>query len=67
MLLVILQFGAFPVFVVDGTPSPLKSQARMARYFRTSIDPSSLPVAEEGVTVERNRAFLKYVQECVVG
>uniref|UniRef100_A0A5B7AYS1 Flap endonuclease GEN-like 1 n=1 Tax=Davidia involucrata TaxID=16924 RepID=A0A5B7AYS1_DAVIN len=60
------KFGAFPVFIVDGTPSPLKSQARIARFFRASgIDLSGLPVAEEGVSVERNRAFLKCVQECV--
>ncbi|GFY90306.1 5'-3' exonuclease family protein [Actinidia rufa] len=60
------KFGAFPVFVVDGTPSPLKSQARIARFFRASgIDLSSLPVAEEGVSVERNRAFVKFIKECV--
>lgn len=63
-----LQFGAFPVFVTDGTPSPLKSRARIARFFHASgIDLSDLPVAEEGVSVERNTAFSKCVQECVVG
>ncbi|CAN1236784.1 Flap endonuclease GEN-like 1 [Linum grandiflorum] len=42
------KFGAFPVFVADGTPSPLKSQARIARFFRSSgIDASQWPVAEE--------------------
>lgn len=62
-----LQFGAFPVFVVDGTPSPLKSQARILRFFRASgIDLSNLPDAEEGVSVERNLAFTKWVRECVV-
>lgn len=62
-----LQFGAFPVFVVDGTPSPLKSRARIARFFRScGIDVSALPVPEEGVSVERNRTFLKSVEECVV-
>ncbi|KAH7849918.1 hypothetical protein Vadar_024932 [Vaccinium darrowii] len=60
------KFGAFPVFVVDGTPSPLKSKARIARFFRASgLDLSSLPVPEEGVSIERNPAFLKCVQECV--
>ncbi|GAV92000.1 XPG_N domain-containing protein/XPG_I domain-containing protein [Cephalotus follicularis] len=60
------KFGAFPVFVVDGIPSPLKSQARIARFFRYSgIDVSSWPVAEEGVYVERNGAFSKCVRECV--
>ncbi|KAM7512037.1 hypothetical protein LguiB_010912 [Lonicera macranthoides] len=60
------KFGAFPVFVVDGTPSPLKSQARILRFFRASgIDLSNLPVAEEGISVERNRAFTKCVRECV--
>lgn len=63
----IVQFGAFPVFVVDGTPSPLKSKARMLRFFRASgINLSSLPLAEEGASVERNLAFQKCVQECVV-
>ena len=62
-----VQFGAFPVFVVDGTPSPLKSQARVARFFRGSgIDLSGLPVGEEGVSVERNAEFSRRVQECVV-
>ncbi|KAL0397840.1 UNVERIFIED_CONTAM: Flap endonuclease GEN-like 1 [Sesamum calycinum] len=51
------KFGAYPVFVVDGTPSPLKSQARIVRFFRSSgIDLSNLPEAEEGVSVERNKA-----------
>lgn len=63
-----MQFGAFPVFVVDGTPSPLKSKARIARFFRSSgVDLSSFPVADDGVLVERNRDFLKCVEECVVG
>ncbi|KAL5567386.1 hypothetical protein UlMin_030550 [Ulmus minor] len=60
------KFGAFPVFVVDGTPSPLKSKARIARFCRVSgIDPSSLPAVDDDVSVERNYAFLKCVQECV--
>lgn len=60
------KFGAFPVFVVDGSPSHLKSQARIARFFRSSgIDSSSLPVAEDGIPAERNSTFTKYVQECV--
>lgn len=60
------RFGALPVFVVDGTPSPLKSQVRIARFFRGSgIDISSLPVAEEGVSVERNHKFVKCVEECI--
>ncbi|XP_011035441.1 PREDICTED: flap endonuclease GEN-like 1 isoform X2 [Populus euphratica] len=59
------KFGALPVFVVDGTPSPLKSKARIARFFRFSgVDVSGLPVAE-GVSAERNKTFLKCVQECV--
>lgn len=60
------KFGAYPVFVLDGTPSPLKAQARIARFLRFSgIDLSSFPVAEEGVSVERNRVFLKCIQQCV--
>ncbi|KAL6495452.1 hypothetical protein OROGR_030015 [Orobanche gracilis] len=60
------KFGAYPVFVLDGTPSPLKSQARILRFFKSSgIDLSGLPEVEEGVSVERNRAFRKCVEECV--
>ncbi|GAA0143341.1 exodeoxyribonuclease [Lithospermum erythrorhizon] len=60
------KFGAFPVFVVDGKPSPLKSQARIERFYRASgINLSSLPPVEEGVSVERNGIFKKYVEECV--
>ncbi|XVE73935.1 hypothetical protein DITRI_Ditri11bG0158700 [Diplodiscus trichospermus] len=60
------KFGAFPVFVLDGTPSPLKSQARMARFFRFSgIDTSTLNVAKEGVSKDRNSAFSKCVNDCV--
>lgn len=62
-----LQFGALPVFVVDGTPSTLKSRARITRFLQASgIDPSTFPIAEGGVSVERNRAFKKCVKECVV-
>ncbi|KAL0379594.1 UNVERIFIED_CONTAM: Flap endonuclease GEN-like 1 [Sesamum angustifolium] len=57
---------SIPGFVVDGTPSPLKSQARIVRFFRSSgIDLSNLPEAEEGVSVERNKAFTKCVEECM--
>ncbi|KAF3632057.1 Flap endonuclease GEN-like 1 [Capsicum annuum] len=60
------KFGAFPVFVSDGTASPLKSQARIARFFRTSgIDLSSLPVAKDGISIERNKEFQKCEKECV--
>lgn len=53
--------------MVDGTPSPLKSQARIGRFFQASgLDLSSLPVPEDGVLVERNQAFTKCVKECVV-
>lgn len=53
--------------MVDGTPSPLKSQARRLRFYRASgMDTSSLPEVEEGVSIERNGAFQKCVRECVV-
>ncbi|XP_039016624.1 flap endonuclease GEN-like 1 [Hibiscus syriacus] len=49
------KFGVFPIFVLDGTPSPLKSQAMMARFFRFSgIDTPTSNVAKEGVSKERN-------------
>ncbi|KAK6260766.1 XPG [Theobroma cacao] len=57
------KFGAFPVFVLDGTPSPLKSQARIARFFRFSgIDTSTSTGVE---SKERNSAFSKCVDDCV--
>lgn len=68
MVLCFLQFGAFPVFVVDGTPSPLKSKARIARFSRLSgVDTSDLPKVEDRISVHRNRKFAKCVKECVVG
>ncbi|KQJ91102.1 flap endonuclease GEN-like 1 [Brachypodium distachyon] len=67
------KMGAFPVFVVDGQPSPLKYQARAARFFRGSgIDRSALQSedAEGEASVPapvkgRNAAFTRYVEECV--
>ncbi|KAF5733000.1 flap endonuclease GEN-like 1-like isoform X2 [Tripterygium wilfordii] len=60
------KFGAFPIFVLDGTPSPLKSQARVARFFQFSgIDMSSSVATKEGFSVQRNRAFQKFVHQCV--
>ncbi|KAK9058943.1 hypothetical protein SSX86_021560 [Deinandra increscens subsp. villosa] len=60
------KFGAFPVFVADGTPSPLKSQARITRFFQSSgIDLASLPLSDATSVVDRNQNFLKCVQECV--
>lgn len=68
-----LQMGAFPVFVVDGEPSPLKSQARAARFFRGSgMDVAALPVTEAESSAaaapvkKRNAAFTRAVEECVV-
>jgi flap endonuclease GEN len=66
--------GAFPVFVVDGQPSPLKSQARAARFFRGSgIDvaasTSAQPEGEASVPApakRRNALFTRYVKDCVV-
>ena len=69
----LLQMGAFPVFVVDGQPSPLKSQARAARFFRGSgMDLAALPSTEaesSGAATPvkgRNAAFTRCVEECVV-
>ncbi|KAK1261398.1 Flap endonuclease GEN-like 1 [Acorus gramineus] len=55
------KLGAFPVFVVDGEPSPLKARARIERFLRASgVDASALsPVPEEGVSVKRNGFFTK--------
>ena len=68
----LLQMGAFPVFVVDGQPSPLKSQARAARFFRGSgMDLAALPSTEPessgaAAPVKRNATFTRCVEECVV-
>ncbi|KAJ0235632.1 Flap endonuclease GEN-like 1 [Hirschfeldia incana] len=61
------KFGAYPVFVVDGTPSPLKSQTRISRFYRSSgIDTSNHHLQEGGVvSVERNKQFCEWVSECV--
>ncbi|KAI3787812.1 hypothetical protein L2E82_00257 [Cichorium intybus] len=59
-------FGAFLVFVTDGTPSPLKSHARIMPFFQASgIDLTSLPLSNN-TFVERNKKFSKCVQECVL-
>ncbi|XP_043718475.1 flap endonuclease GEN-like 1 [Telopea speciosissima] len=59
------KLGAFPVFVVDGIPSPLKSRARIERFYRSSgVDVTGTLNSNEGVSVERNRAFTKCVREC---
>ncbi|XP_031495195.1 flap endonuclease GEN-like 1 isoform X2 [Nymphaea colorata] len=60
------KFGAFPVFVVDGDPSPLKTKARIDRFFRMSgIDTTDLP-KPDGNIVARNGRFVKCVRECVL-
>ncbi|KAI3925725.1 hypothetical protein MKX01_003284 [Papaver californicum] len=60
------KLGAFPVFIIDGVSSPLKNRARIERFFRFSgIDLSGLPGVNDGVSVERNGAFTKCVQECL--
>ena len=66
--------GAFPVFVVDGETSPLKSQARAARFSRGSgVDPPASSSAEaEGAASApapvkaRNAIFTRCVKDCVV-
>uniref|UniRef100_A0ACD5Y7A8 Uncharacterized protein n=1 Tax=Avena sativa TaxID=4498 RepID=A0ACD5Y7A8_AVESA len=66
--------GAFPVFVVDGTPSPLKSQARAARFFRgsgidaaasTSKEPEGDASVRASPVKARNALFTRYVKDCV--
>lgn len=62
------------MFVVDGDPSPLKDQARMERFFRSSgLDTSLIRNTSESAlgqtattaTKKRNRVFSTWVQECV--
>ncbi|KAM0945424.1 putative spleen exonuclease [Dioscorea sansibarensis] len=61
------KMGAHPVFVVDGEPSPLKTQSRMERFFRCSgIDLAELPKNEPGSPVkQRNQHFAKCIRDCV--
>ncbi|XP_020690164.1 flap endonuclease GEN-like 1 isoform X1 [Dendrobium catenatum] len=67
------KLGAFPVFVVDGEPSPLKDQARMERFLRGSgLELSVLLKPPETVAGQaapaakrRNRVFSTWVQQCV--
>ncbi|KAI0499377.1 hypothetical protein KFK09_020280 [Dendrobium nobile] len=67
------KLGAFPVFVVDGEPSPLKDQARMERFLRGSgLELSVLLKPPEAVAGQaapaakrRNRVFSTWVQQCV--
>ncbi|XP_020571887.1 flap endonuclease GEN-like 1 [Phalaenopsis equestris] len=67
------KLGAFPVFVLDGEPSPLKDRARMERFLRGSgLEHSALakpPEAAAGQAApaarQRNRVFTAWVQECV--
>ncbi|XP_061355573.1 flap endonuclease GEN-like 1 [Gastrolobium bilobum] len=60
------KFRAYPVFIADGTPSPLKSEVRILRYCKfCGIDLTSFPGLKEGVSIERNKTFLSWVQECV--
>ncbi|GJN09128.1 hypothetical protein PR202_ga27107 [Eleusine coracana subsp. coracana] len=64
------KMGAYPVFVVDGEPSPLKSRARATRF---GTDPSASPSTEaEAESSEaaapvkgRSAAFTRHVEECV--
>lgn len=58
------KLGAFPVFVLDGVPSPLKSRTRMERYYRFSGVDLSQKKDGQG-SVERNGFFQKCVRECV--
>ncbi|MQM04257.1 hypothetical protein Taro_037053 [Colocasia esculenta] len=66
------KMGAFPVFVVDGEPPRLKARARMERFCRASgLDPSAMGLLDmdmedgDGPGFQRNRVFMKCVQECV--
>ena len=71
----LLQMGAFPVFMVDGEPSPLKSQARAARFFRgsrvdvaslTSTDAEAESYSAATPVKGRNAIFTRFVKDCVV-
>ncbi|KAJ0964124.1 hypothetical protein J5N97_029246 [Dioscorea zingiberensis] len=61
------KMGAYPVFVVDGEPSPLKSQAMIERFYRCSgLEHAELPKNEPGTPVKRrNQHFAKCVSDCV--
>eukprot|EP00897_Mesotaenium_endlicherianum_P007279 jgi/Mesen1/657/ME000109S10879 len=64
--------GALPVFVVDGRPPVIKLRARLERFYRlegvpfTPADIDEALAAGAGASGERNGAFRKKVEECVV-
>lgn len=67
-----LQGGALPVFVVDGNPPPEKLRVRMERFGRMFNPPISLPFSQVDISADepdiaRNSAFQQSIDECVVG
>ncbi|XP_078173175.1 5'-3' exonuclease family protein [Carex rostrata] len=66
------KMGVFPIFVIDGNPSPLKHQARIERFFRGSgLDSSELVKAlvptdgkQKESPVKRNPVYTQYIKEC---
>ncbi|KAJ7198934.1 hypothetical protein O6H91_Y499300 [Diphasiastrum complanatum] len=66
----VARVGALPVFVVDGTPPPLKLRARLDRFSRFSGFCISLPsedMSSSKTTHSRNDMFTNNIEECVVG
>lgn len=56
------KMGAYPVFIVDGEPSPLKGKARIERFLKGSgVNVDDLDMGSQ----RRNAVFARYILECV--
>ncbi|KAI5079793.1 hypothetical protein GOP47_0005272 [Adiantum capillus-veneris] len=63
----VAKIGAFPVFVADGEPPPLKLEVRLKRFSRISGVPSNNFVGDlySNVPQSRNGLFTESIDECV--
>ncbi|MCO5559023.1 hypothetical protein L7F22_012615 [Adiantum nelumboides] len=63
----VAKIGAFPVFVADGEPPPLKLEVRLKRFSRMSGVPMNNFVGDlsSNVTQNRNSLFTESIDDCV--
>lgn len=61
----VAKIGAFPVFVADGEPPPLKLQVRLVRFSRISGLPLNTSVGGSDCNVARSSLFTDSIDECV--
>ena len=65
-VLFFMQIGAYPVFVADGDPPPLKLQVRLDRFRRISGIQLDSSAGGADSSRARNNHFLENIEECVV-